>query len=56
MTRPVKNYKTPTLVTLEVLLYAILDVVSAQMLLVMKETDYHHFVLYGLGSFNKVYC
>lgn len=29
MTRPVKNYKRPTLVSLEVLLYAILDVVSA---------------------------
>ncbi|XP_072230087.1 5-hydroxytryptamine receptor 3A-like [Leuresthes tenuis] len=28
MTRPVKNYKRPTLVTLEVLLYAILDVVE----------------------------
>lgn len=28
MTRPVKNYKNPTLVSLEVLLYAILDVVS----------------------------
>lgn len=28
MTRPVKNYKHPTYVTLEVLLYAILDVVS----------------------------
>ncbi|XP_054899025.1 5-hydroxytryptamine receptor 3A-like [Poeciliopsis prolifica] len=28
MTRPVKNYKNPTLVSLEVLLYAILDVVE----------------------------
>ncbi len=28
MTRPVKDYKQPTQVTLEVLLYAILDVVS----------------------------
>lgn len=28
MTRPVKNYKHPTRVYLEVLLYAILDVVS----------------------------
>jgi len=28
MTRPVKNYKRPTLISLEVLLYAILDVVS----------------------------
>ncbi len=28
MTRPVKNYKQPTKVTLDVLLYAILDVVS----------------------------
>lgn len=28
MTRPVKNYKHPTYVYLEVLLYAILDVVS----------------------------
>lgn len=30
MTRPVKNYKHPTQVSLEVLLYAILDVVSIQ--------------------------
>lgn len=30
MTRPVKNYKRPTSVSLEVLLYAILDVVSGQ--------------------------
>lgn len=29
MTRPVKNYRHPTLVSLEVLLYAILDVVSS---------------------------
>lgn len=28
MTRPVQNHKDPTLVKLEVLLYAILDVVS----------------------------
>lgn len=28
MTRPVKHYQRPTLVSLEVLLYAILDVVS----------------------------
>ena len=28
MIRPVKNYKEPTIVTLDVLLYAILDVVS----------------------------
>lgn len=28
MTRPVKNFRTPTRVSLEVLLYAILDVVS----------------------------
>lgn len=28
MSRPVKHYKRPTLVSLEVLLYAILDVVS----------------------------
>lgn len=28
MTRPVRNYKQPTYVYLEVLLYAILDVVS----------------------------
>ncbi|XP_056898002.1 5-hydroxytryptamine receptor 3A-like isoform X2 [Takifugu flavidus] len=30
MTRPVKNYKRPTLVSLEVLLYAILDVVEKE--------------------------
>lgn len=35
MTRPVKNYKRPTQVSLEVLLYAILDVVSASRVLVM---------------------
>lgn len=29
MTRPVKNYQRPTQVSLEVLLYAILDVVSS---------------------------
>ena len=28
MIRPVKNYKEPTIVTLDLLLYAILDVVS----------------------------
>lgn len=33
MTRPVKNYKRPTQVSLEVLLYAILDVVSGSSLL-----------------------
>lgn len=30
LTRPVKHYKNPTWVSLEVLLYAILDVVSGQ--------------------------
>ena len=30
MTRPVKNYKRPTEVSLEVLLYAILDVVNSE--------------------------
>lgn len=34
MTRPVRDYKRPTQVSLEVLLYAILDVVSAPRLLV----------------------
>lgn len=29
MTRPVKDYKQPTIVDLEIVLYAILDVVSA---------------------------
>lgn len=36
MTRPVKNYKRPTQVSLEVLLYAILDMVSPQSLHLVK--------------------
>lgn len=36
MTRPVKNYKRPTQVSLEVLLYAILDMVSPPSLHLMK--------------------
>ncbi|KAM4524027.1 5-hydroxytryptamine receptor 3A-like [Odontesthes bonariensis] len=49
MTRPVKNYKRPTLVTLEVLLYAILDVkeidqtfVPYVWILLIWQNDYIH--------------
>lgn len=40
MTRPVKDYKQPTEVSLEVLLYAILDVVSGLTFMFILSTIY----------------
>lgn len=58
MTRPVKNYKRPTEVSLEVLLYAILDVVGASGVLVIAtflQTDSLDLYLCHFCNFGVVY-